>query len=481
MGTYVTPTGLKRKTLQEIRLELETSFKEVFGPDFETSVDSPNGLFVGHCALALSNIWELAYEVFISRDPNQAEGVALDFAAALNGILRKTAQACSVEALVFTDKANATIPAGSQAVRTRGNLFFNLDADVAISREGCERLLILDDGSSKNTEYVFHFTFGDVTLNNDTQASNIERLRTLISSAGGQCEFLDGTASGGLLVWDDDLVGITGTLPEDWVVLAANTGNFTATETGVQTCEVGELDEIARPVTGWEKVYNIVAGVPGTSTESDNAFRVRREQSALEIKSTGTDPAIAAHLMNEVNGVTNAVVISNRALTTDTDGRPGKCFETMVVGGSDEEVAYKIWENLPSGMQPYGTTEVPIVDENGDQQIIAFSRPAPKYLWIKVTYKLYNEEIFPGAAALKQSILEWGEKEYGMGKDVIRDRIYSALYPPFIKGVGAATIEIAVTDEANETPTYGTADISIARFEYADVDLDRITLVQQQN
>ena len=68
-----------------------------------------------------------------------------------------------------------------------------------------------------------------------------------------------------------------------------------------------------------------------------------------------------------------------------------------------------------------------------------------------------------------------------MGKDVIRDRIYSALYPPFIKGVGAATIEIAVTDEANETPTYGTADISIARFEYADVDLDRITLVQQQN
>ena len=81
MGTYVTPTGLKRKTLQEIRLELETSFKEVFGPDFETSVDSPNGLFVGHCALALSNIWELAYEVFISRDPNQAEGVALDFAA----------------------------------------------------------------------------------------------------------------------------------------------------------------------------------------------------------------------------------------------------------------------------------------------------------------------------------------------------------------------------------------------------------------
>ena len=479
MGTYVTPTGLKRKTLQEIRLELETSFKEVFGPDFETSVDSPNGLFVGNCALALSQLWELAFEVFVSRDPNEAEGVALDYAAALNGILRKSAQACRVDALVFTDKASATIPAGSQAVRTRGNLLFDLDADVEISRAGCERLLIVDDGSAKNTEYVFHFTFGDVTLNNSTQSSNISKLETLIRAAGGQCEYLDGTASGGLLVWDENSVGITGTMPDDWIVLAANTGYFTATQTGAQTCEIGELDEIARPVTGWEKVYNIETGVPGTDTESDNALRVRRQQSAREIKSTGTDPSIAAHLMNEVNGVTAAVVISNRGFATDSDGRPGKCFETMVVGGSDEDVAYKIWENLPSGMQPYGTTEIPIVDENGDQQIIAFSRPAPKYLWIKVTYKLYNEEIFPGSAALKQSILEWGEGEYAMGKDVIRDRIYSALYPPFIKGVGAATIEIAVTNEANGTPSYGTADIPIARFEYAAVDLDRITLVQQ--
>lgn len=477
MGTYVTESGLKRKTLQECRAEIETALKQAFGPSFETSVDSPNGLLISQLALGFSNAWELAFEVFASRDPAQAVGVSLDFAAALNGITRQSARACSVAAVAFTLDSSATIPQGATAVRTRGNLDFTLDSAVTVSRSSCEKLMIEDDGSQKNTDYVFHFTFGDVTLNNSTQ-SNLYRLRQLIIVAGGKAEFYGER----LAVWvDGSTVGITGQLPDDFNIYAGNTGSFTAVTEGLQTCDIGELDAVSGSVTGFDAVYNFVVGVPGRDTETDEELRVRREHSALEIKSTGTDPSIAAHLMNEVNGVTNAVVISNRTLSTDADGRPGKCFETIVVGGTDEEVAYKIWENLPSGMQPYGTTEFPIVDENGDQQIIAFSRPTPKYLWIKVTYKLYNEEIFPGAAALKQSILEWGENEYGLGKDVIRDRIYSALYPPFINGVGAATIEIAVTDEANGTPSYGTADIPIARFEYAAVDLDRIALVQQQS
>ena len=46
MGEFVTPTGLNRKTLQELRVEFEYKFKQVFGVTFETAVDSPNGLLV---------------------------------------------------------------------------------------------------------------------------------------------------------------------------------------------------------------------------------------------------------------------------------------------------------------------------------------------------------------------------------------------------------------------------------------------------
>ena len=41
---YVTDTGLKKKTLQELRTETENGLKQVFGVGFETAVDSPNPL-----------------------------------------------------------------------------------------------------------------------------------------------------------------------------------------------------------------------------------------------------------------------------------------------------------------------------------------------------------------------------------------------------------------------------------------------------
>ncbi len=481
MGTYVTATGFKRKTLQEIRSEIETGFKEVFGPDFETSVDSPNGLLISQMALPLSKVWELAQEIFISRDPDEATGIALDFNAALNGLFRKTAEACKVEALLFTEDATATIPAGSQAMRTRGNLLFDLDEDVSIDRTSCEKLLIVDDGSQAATNYVFNFTFGTVTLNNQNPlVTNLDALASAIYGAGGKYEYLSSDHSEGLLVYvENGNVGITGNLPDDFIIYAGTTGNFTAESTGAQTCEVGELNDIPRSVSGFDKVYNKKAGVAGTDTETDNQLRIRRQQSAQAIKSTATDPAIAAHLLAEVDGVTAAVVVSNREFTEDSEGRPGKCFETMVVGGSDEDVARKIWENMPSGIKPWGNTEVQITDENGDGQIIAFSRPQAKFLWVKVTYKLYNEEIFPGEDSLKAAILKWAESEYNMGQDVIPDRVYSALYPPYINGVGQASIEVAVTDSAAGTPSYGTSVIPISRFEYANLATARISLTQQ--
>ena len=163
MGEFVTPTGLNRKTLQDLRVEFENKFKQVFGVTFETAVDSPNGLLVSQLALSYNDLWELAQEIYSSLDPNQAVGAALDARAAFNGVSRKPALPCTVDAVLYTSGDGATIPAGSLAKRQRGNLNFSLDETVTISRASCDELLIIDDGSAKNTEYVFHFTFGDVT------------------------------------------------------------------------------------------------------------------------------------------------------------------------------------------------------------------------------------------------------------------------------------------------------------------------------
>lgn len=476
MAQYVTETGFARKTLQEIRADLEQRLKQVFGPSFETSVDSPNGQLVGALSLALSNVWELAQEVYDSRDPAQATGVSLDFAAALNSIFRKEATACAVTAILYTLGASATIPAGSRAMRTRGSLAFTLDNAVTISRAACKYLFIVDDGSELNTEYVFHFTFGDVTLENTLPGvSNLQKLHTLIWAAGGYAELRDG----GLLVWGDTSVGITGTLPDDFEIYAGSEGDFTAVTTGPQTCEIGELDNIPTTVQGWNMVRNYVAGVPGTAIESDAELRIRRAQAARAIKTTGTDPALEAHLLNDVRGVTAARVVSNRKMVTDANGIPPKSFESLVAGGSDEDVARCIWQNQPSGIESYGNHAVEIIDDDGDGQLIRFSRATPRFLWVRVVYHLYDEEQFPGEESLRASLVDWANGEYGVGKDVIPDRIYSALYPPYIAGVGQANITVAVTPSENDTPNYGDDVIPIGAVEFASLVADRVTLVHE--
>ena len=478
MGEFVTPTGLNRKTLQELRVEFENKFKQVFGVTFETAVDSPNGLLVSQLALSYNDLWELAQEIYSSLDPNQAVGAALDARAAFNGVSRKPALPCTVDAVLYTNGSSATIPAGSLAKRQRGNLNFSLDETVTISRASCDELLIIDNGSAKNTEYVFHFTFGDVTLNNSTSSSNLSVLRTAVNSAGGSATL----TVRGLIVRmsDSSPVGITGAMPSDFIIQSGANGKFTAVETGYQTCEIGELDTIAVGVSGWNSVYNYVAGDPGEDLESDESLRVRRAAAARVRKSIATDPAIEAALLN-VQGVSSALVKSNRGFATDSDGIPGKAFVSLVIGGNDNDIARCIYENQPAGIQQYGNTSVNITDSHGIEQQISFSRPTAVYLWVKVTSSLYDEEAFPGQDAVKAALVEWAEREYTLGKDVISTRINQGLYD--VPGIGVATCAVAVTNSPDTAPSSASYEtdkrIPVAFFSYAALEDDRISFVAE--
>lgn len=480
MGEFVTPTGLNRKTLQELRVEFENKFKQVFGVTFETAVDSPNGLLVSQLALSYNDLWELAQEIYSSLDPNQAVGAALDARAAFNGVSRKPALPCTVDAVLYTSGDSATIPAGSLARRQRGNLNFSLDETVTISRASCDELMIVDNGSAKNTEYVFHFTFGDVTLNNSTSASNISVLASAIASAGGNAT----QTARGLRVYDEDgtPVGITGAMPSDFIIQSGANGKFTAVELGYQTCEIGELDTIAVGVSGWNSVYNYVAGDPGEDLESDESLRVRRAAAARVRKSRATDPAIEAALL-DVRGVSSALVKSNRGFDTDSDGIPGKAFTSLVIGGNDNEIAQCIYENQPAGIQSYGNTSVNITDSHGIEQQISFSRPTPVYLWVKVTYSLYDEEAFPGQDVVKAALVEWAEREYTLGKDVISTRINQGLYD--VPGIGVATCAVAVTENPDSPPSSSSYEtdkrIPVSFFSYAALEDDRISFDVSQN
>ncbi len=156
-------------------------------------------------------------------------------------------------------------------------------------------------------------------------------------------------------------------------------------------------------------------------------------------------------------------------------GRLAKSFEAVIEGGSDADVANKIWTTKPAGIQTFGNTSFTITDSQGEQQIINFSRPTPIYIWVAVALTLYPEETFPpnGQDLVADAIDSYGNS-LGIGVDVLLQRVLAQIFT--VSGIASGVMQIAATNGPGDSPLYGTADIPIQENEIAVFDLSRITV-----
>ncbi len=160
---------------------------------------------------------------------------------------------------------------------------------------------------------------------------------------------------------------------------------------------------------------------------------------------------------------------------TISGGRPPKSFEAVVVGGTDAAVAYQIWLTKPAGIETYGNTTVIIIDSQGNNQAINFSRAVPVYLWLLMTITLNPQETFPvnGLQLISNAILNYGNS-LGIGIDVILQRLEAQAF--LVPGVATATATIAKTYSLSDTPIYVSTDIDIGNTEVSTWDLSRIVV-----
>ena len=166
---------------------------------------------------------------------------------------------------------------------------------------------------------------------------------------------------------------------------------------------------------------------------------------------------------------------AQQAVVTTSGGRPPKSFEAVVEGGTDLDIANKIWQTKPAGIQTYGNTAVTITDSQGDSHVIYFSRATPVYIWVTVQLFLYPSETFPanGQELVAQAILDYGNS-LGIGTDVLLQRVLAQIFQ--VPGISGGDMEIAATNLETDTPVFGTADITIAETQVALFSLDRITV-----
>ncbi|QSX19985.1 baseplate J/gp47 family protein [Priestia megaterium] len=172
-------TGFKRKTYQDLKVDLETKFKEKFGNDVNISAKSPFGILIMIFAFFLAPLWELAEMVYNSGYSSKAEGVQLDRLAA-NKTMSRDQESESYVELTFTGVPNTTIQEQTQFA-TDKFIYFYLIENVTLDETGN------GSGEAVSFEKGIHTNVaaGTITLQAEP-TENIYTVTNLLAATGGR-------------------------------------------------------------------------------------------------------------------------------------------------------------------------------------------------------------------------------------------------------------------------------------------------------
>ncbi len=439
MDYGLTATGFVPKTLEIILDDLTAAVRSVIGV-------LPTGTllkFLGILAERYAELWELLELVYASQDPDSVAGQAQDALNAITGTTREAAKESTVT-LTLTGTPLTLVPDESKAKRIVTGDKFQTIGDVTI---------IAATTWVTATAYVA----GD-------RRTNAGRVYVCI---------IGGTSGSGPTTTAEDITDNTA----HWRYIGEGTGVVDvaakATVTGPVEAISGEITEIDTPVVGWESVKNLRDADVGSDIESNEEYRVRREEELAQA-GTGTGPAIRAAMRdpNNVPGVISVTVFVNDTDLTDVDGMPPKSVEVLIRGGEDADIGQVLLDNVSGGIETYGNTSVFVTDDEGFEQELFFSRPIEKLIYVDATYvKIAAKYPSDGDAQTKASIVAYGDEQES-GVDVVASRLFSEIFKTAgVKDVTQVLISVHPTN-----PPVSSTTITIAPRELAVFDTSRITL-----
>lgn len=155
-----------------------------------------------------------------------------------------------------------------------------------------------------------------------------------------------------------------------------------AVDPGVVVSAVNGITQIVTPVAGWSSITASSALSGGRAREDDAALRTRIAQSSNVTASV--DGAIRTALL-ALEGVETALVISNRALTTDGLGTPGKSVRIVIApdlssnADAEAQIADALFRAQPAGIATIGiganSRTATVVDQQGFEQEVSWEYP----------------------------------------------------------------------------------------------------------
>jgi uncharacterized phage protein gp47/JayE len=487
----LTEAGFEKKTLAEIKTELEDMFRTLFGPFINLLPGSVFTTLIGIFADRLSEVWDVMEETYNSAYPDTAQGVSLDQIGAINNIPRLGAtRSTATGVLLFGDVGTNVTTSLQVSVQGNPTSVFSPDNDVTLVA-GANSIQTLEFSAAPDAG-TFTLSFGDETTPALTHTADNEDIQDALNdfdalsgvvvtgnyASGFDIEFdeLDGLQEQTSITCESNLtasaVPVTPTVTQTQVGVPQGQVNMTATATGPKDAPSGTINVIDTPVSGLTRVTNPVDAEAGRNRETDAEYRTRRGISLSISGSTSVD-AIRAKLL-ALDDVTAVAVLENVEIT-EVDGRPAKSFEAIIDGGNEEEIAQTIWDNKPAGIKAYGNTSQEIADSLGQAQEISFSRAVDVPIFLSIDLETDNAFPANGADTVLEAILDYADT-MTIGQDVV---VYPTLIAQLATVPGIIDITIRIdTSAVSTTPGAAAVDdnVSIGYAEKAEFSAPNINI-----
>lgn len=440
MAFGVTAQGFIKKTLNDIQGETTQSYEDEFGAEFDITPTTLEGQRKGINDSQIAEVWDALEDVYNSQFPNTSEGVNLDQAVTLTGHRRRGKTFSRIIDGVGFGVISSPIPLGT-IISLQGDpsIRFVTDEASTISIASVDEIQTIAF-SGTPTSGKFNLDFGgNTTIDIDftDNAAAVESALEGLASIGVGNVSVSGTFA------TDFVVTFQGTLGAQDVALLTFSGNtlddgapvtITITETtpgslpksppipmiadeeGPKAAPAGKLTVIETAVAGMTAFTNLTDALVGRDEETDPVLLQRREEE-INTSGSGTVNAIFSRL-GDLDGVTQKRVFANFTDVVDGDGIPPHSVRAVVLGGADSEIAETLLDSVCAGIRTDGAITEIVVDDQGFDQTIKFSRPSTKDIFVLVT--LVTDSDFPanGNTLVQAAIKAYGDA-LGIGKDVV--------------------------------------------------------------
>ena len=479
----ISDTGFLKKTLETIVAELKADQLDEISTDLNLLATSILGQLNGIFGDKLRELWDLAEAVHRASYPESASGDALEQVCALTGTERLVATKSTVTLDGLFLESGVTLPVGSiVSVGADGTRFVTLEA---VTNALGYRATVSVDAEAEDTGP------------NVGYSGTIDTIQTPVT---GWSDKPAVTAVGTGPYAVDNLVlavSVQGETLQQTVFSPPKSGSWTAAQvvaaildqtSGIDAWDCGGKPRIGTTTsrgtiqvavastantllqfpTDLFKGFNSEDALVGSNVEKDPALRLRREL-LLRVIGAATVPAIRAGVLT-VEDVLQVYVFENDTMVEDGDGLPPKSFEVVVQGGDDQEIADKIWEVKPAGIEPHGDVTKTVTDSQGIDHSMKFTRPTPVPVTIECVL-IVDALTFPADGVEQvENVLKALGDEQEVGEDVIAIRFNAA--PLSVSGVLDVDVDDFYIYKKGESAQNENIDIEkreIATFDVEDI------------